>query len=44
MTRNWSNQRVLILGAARQGLSLARYLAAHHAQVILNDQRPAEAL
>lgn len=44
MTRNWSNQRVLILGAARQGLSTARYLATHQAHVILNDQRPAEAL
>jgi UDP-N-acetylmuramoylalanine--D-glutamate ligase len=36
--------KVLIVGAARQGTALARYLAARGTQVILNDQRPAEAL
>jgi UDP-N-acetylmuramoylalanine--D-glutamate ligase len=39
MTINWAGQKVLIIGAARQGLSLARYLAARGAQVTLNDQR-----
>ena len=29
----------MVLGAARQGLALARYLALHGAQVVLNDQR-----
>jgi len=35
---------VLVIGAARQGLALARYLAQHGARVVLNDQRPAEQL
>lgn len=43
-TLDWHNQRVVILGAARQGLALARYLAQHGAQVVLNDRRPAEQL
>lgn len=42
MNKDWQGQRVLILGAARQGLALGRYLASHGAQVILNDQRPAD--
>ncbi|HSV86740.1 MAG TPA: UDP-N-acetylmuramoyl-L-alanine--D-glutamate ligase [Levilinea sp.] len=37
--RNWNGQRVLILGAARQGLALARYLSRKGALVTLNDQR-----
>ncbi len=44
MKQNWSDKKVLIIGAARQGLSLARYLAARGAQVTLNDQHPAEQL
>lgn len=39
---NWSGQHILIIGAARQGLALARYLVKHGARVTLNDQRPAE--
>ncbi|MCC6146166.1 MAG: UDP-N-acetylmuramoyl-L-alanine--D-glutamate ligase [Anaerolineaceae bacterium] len=39
--REWSGLRILILGAARQGLALARYAAAQNAIVTLNDQRPA---
>lgn len=42
MTQRWQGQRVLILGAARQGLALARYLAQRGAVVTLNDQRPVE--
>jgi UDP-N-acetylmuramoylalanine--D-glutamate ligase len=42
--RDWSGQKVVIVGAARQGLALARYLAMHGASVVLNDQRPLEAL
>ena len=38
MKQNWAGQNVLIIGAARQGLSLARYLATRGAQVTLNDQ------
>lgn len=37
---NWNGQKVVIIGAARQGTALARYLAQHGAQVILNDKRP----
>ena len=42
MKQNWTGQKILIIGAARQGLSLARYLAARGAQIILNDQRTPE--
>jgi UDP-N-acetylmuramoylalanine--D-glutamate ligase len=37
MTTNWKGKTVLILGAARQGLALAQFLAARGAQVTLND-------
>ncbi len=39
MKKNWQDTRVLIIGAARQGLALSRYLAGKGARVILNDQR-----
>jgi len=35
----WKDTRVLILGAARQGLALARWLSLHGAQVTLSDMR-----
>ena len=41
---NWTNTRVLILGAARQGLALARWLSLHGANVTLNDSRRDEEL
>jgi len=37
---DWTGKRVLILGAARQGLALARWLARQGARVTLNDLRP----
>lgn len=37
---NWKGKRVLVIGAARQGQALARYLALQGADVILNDQNP----
>ncbi|MBV6393090.1 MAG: UDP-N-acetylmuramoylalanine--D-glutamate ligase [Anaerolineales bacterium] len=37
---NWTHTHVLILGAARQGIALARWLARHGANVTLNDSRP----
>jgi UDP-N-acetylmuramoylalanine--D-glutamate ligase len=40
--QDWKGQRVLIIGLARQGLALARYLVRSGAQVILNDARPAD--
>lgn len=42
--KNWTNTHVLILGAARQGLALARWLARHGAHVTLNDSRREEEL
>lgn len=36
---SWLGKRVLIIGAARQGQALARFLSSHGAQVILNDKR-----
>jgi UDP-N-acetylmuramoylalanine--D-glutamate ligase len=39
MKTDWTNTRVLILGAARQGLALARWLALHGARVTLSDMR-----
>src|SRR6185369_11310686 len=39
MKTNWTGTRVLILGAARQGLALARWLALHGAHVTLSDTR-----
>jgi UDP-N-acetylmuramoylalanine--D-glutamate ligase len=42
--RDWTGKRVLILGAARQGLALARWLARHAAHVTLSDVRSADQL
>ena len=39
MKTNWTGTRVLILGAARQGLALARWLSLHGARVTLSDMR-----
>ena len=36
---DWNGKRVLILGAARQGLALARWLSLHGARVTLSDTR-----
>ncbi|MFZ5884956.1 MAG: UDP-N-acetylmuramoyl-L-alanine--D-glutamate ligase [Chloroflexota bacterium] len=44
MKTNWKNKRVLILGAARQGLALARWLSIHGARVTLSDVRGEEEL
>ena len=37
--KDWNGKRVLILGAARQGLALARWLSLHGAHVTLSDMR-----
>jgi UDP-N-acetylmuramoylalanine--D-glutamate ligase len=39
MKTNWKDTRVLILGAARQGLALARWLSVHGARVTVSDLR-----
>jgi hypothetical protein len=44
MKRNWAGVKVLIIGAARQGLALARFLAARGAVVTLNDQHTSDQL
>jgi UDP-N-acetylmuramoylalanine--D-glutamate ligase len=41
---NWTNTHVLILGAARQGLALARWLSRHGSYVTLSDSRTADEL
>jgi UDP-N-acetylmuramoylalanine--D-glutamate ligase len=41
---DWTGKRVLILGAARQGIALARWLSRHGANVTLSDSRTLEAL
>jgi len=40
--KNWQNNKVLVIGAARQGLAVARYLARKNASVVLNDVRSVE--
>jgi len=42
MKNEWKGKRVLIIGAARQGLALTRYLSSHGAIVTLNDSRTEE--
>jgi len=42
MTDQWKSKRVLIIGAARQGQALARFLSSKGAKVILNDKRNVE--
>ncbi|HOD04149.1 MAG TPA: Mur ligase family protein, partial [Anaerolineaceae bacterium] len=44
LINTWSGLHILILGAARQGLALARFLARQGAQVTISDQRSAEQL
>jgi UDP-N-acetylmuramoylalanine--D-glutamate ligase len=37
--KEWSGKKVLVIGAARQGMALARHLASNGAFVLMNDQR-----
>jgi UDP-N-acetylmuramoylalanine--D-glutamate ligase len=41
---NWSAEKVVIIGAARQGIALARYLIEHGALVVITDIRPLDEL
>ncbi len=41
---NWTNTHTLILGAARQGIALARWLSRHGSHVTLSDSRSLEQL
>jgi UDP-N-acetylmuramoylalanine--D-glutamate ligase len=38
------DKRVIIIGAARQGIALGRYLALRGARVVINDQKPLDQL
>jgi UDP-N-acetylmuramoylalanine--D-glutamate ligase len=40
----WSGKRVVVVGLARQGKALARYLATRGAHVVMTDIKPAEKL
>ena len=40
----WSGKRIIILGLARQGIALARYLVSRGAKVVMSDAKPAEQL
>jgi UDP-N-acetylmuramoylalanine--D-glutamate ligase len=44
MSVDWSEQKVVVVGAARQGLALAQYLVRHGARVVLNDRLSEEQL
>jgi UDP-N-acetylmuramoylalanine--D-glutamate ligase len=41
---SWKDRKVVIIGAARQGAALARYLVRHGSQVVLNDRRAVDEL
>jgi UDP-N-acetylmuramoylalanine--D-glutamate ligase len=44
MRDRWEGKRILVIGAARQGTALTRYLVRNGAFVVLNDVRPFEQL
>ncbi len=44
MARNWTGKKVAVLGLARQGVALVRFLAGKGARVIVSDVKPAEGL
>jgi UDP-N-acetylmuramoylalanine--D-glutamate ligase len=44
LMKDWSGKRVIVIGAARQGIALSRYLIQHGAQVVLNDRLPLDQL
>lgn len=44
MERNWRGKRVVIVGLARQGKALARYLSGEGAQVVVTDRKAAAEL
>ncbi len=41
---DWSDLRVVVIGLARQGKALARYLSTEGAEVIVSDRKPADQL
>lgn len=41
---DWSGKRVVVIGAARQGIALTRFLVRRNARVVLNDRLPMDQL
>lgn len=41
---DWKDKRVIVIGAARQGIALGYFLASRGAHVVMNDQKPSEQL
>jgi UDP-N-acetylmuramoylalanine--D-glutamate ligase len=41
---DWMGKRIIVIGAARQGIALARFFAIHGANVVVNDLKPADQL
>jgi UDP-N-acetylmuramoylalanine--D-glutamate ligase len=41
---DWKDKRVIVIGAARQGVALGRFLASRGAHVVMNDQKSLEQL
>jgi len=41
---DYKNMRIVVVGAARQGMALSRYLVEHGANVVLNDRRSVDQL
>ena len=41
---DWMGKRVIVIGAARQGIALGRFLASRGAHVVMNDQKSAAEL
>jgi UDP-N-acetylmuramoylalanine--D-glutamate ligase len=39
---DWKGKRMIVIGAARQGISLGHFLASRGASVVMNDRKPAE--
>ena len=39
---NWQGKKILVIGAARQGIATTRFLASHGSEVILTDNRSKE--
>ncbi len=41
---DWKDKKVVVIGAARQGIALGRFLALHGAHVVMNDQKTSDQL
>jgi len=44
MNKDWKGKKIVIIGAARQGLALTRYFANKDAQIVLTDTKPLQEL